>query len=307
VRVGTNTGDERLFSYHRVGALPVYAMVAMPTAAIFATWTGTVLVHMAYALPACVALVLLALFALRQARRERAAIEAAAIEAARAEAAETRLRHAPKLEALGSLTGGVAHDINNLLTVVRGNAGVLRAALPPQDARSRRRLEAILEAAERGTTLTRRLLAFARRQPLRQETLDPAERLPALADTLRSALRGDISLAIEAPPGTWPVAIDPEELELALLNLATNARDAMPAGGRVRIVAANQRLGPGDPPGGRAGEFVRITVVDTGAGIPAAALARVFEPFFTTTPVGAGTGLGRSQVYGIARQSGGGA
>jgi len=226
-------------------------------------------------------------------------------EAKAREAAQARMFQMQKLEALGQLTGGVAHDFNNLLSVVMSGAALLRKDV--DGARRVRLADAIEAAARRGADLTRRLLTFARRQALRPAPLDLAVWLEEVRGLLARSLRGDITVEIAAAPGLWPVLADAGELELAVLNLAVNARDAMPKGGVLRLLAANAELDPLTDPDGLGGDFVRLSVEDTGIGMAPDVLARVFEPFFSTKGLGRGTGLGLSQVYGFARQSGGGA
>jgi PAS domain S-box-containing protein len=224
--------------------------------------------------------------------------------------AETKLRRAQEqlaqsqtMEALGQLTGGIAHDFNNMIMVVSGNAQLLKERV--RDPRNLRAIEAIESAAARGETLTRQLLAFSRRQSLNPTVISLRERLAAFRDLLASSARGDIELGIDVGREVWPVAVDVHELELALVNLVVNARDAMPDGGTISIAARNTRLLADDTPEHLAGEFVALTVTDTGCGIEADILPKVFEPFFTTKQLEKGTGLGLSQVYGLTRQSGG--
>jgi two-component system NtrC family sensor kinase len=216
--------------------------------------------------------------------------------------AEAALKQAQRLEAIGQLTGGVAHDFNNLLMVVNGNVERLRRDL--QEPRHKRALDAIDKAARRGESLTRQLLTFSRRQTLAPAVIDPRHQLPKIRDMLQSSLRGDIAVHLDIPAGIWPVRVDLGEFELALLNLAINARDAMPNGGTLTLSARNTTLGGAASEDPR-GDFVAIAMRDTGLGIPADVLPKVFEPFFTTKEVGKGTGLGLSQVYGFARQAGG--
>ena len=223
----------------------------------------------------------------------KSAMEARVREAlAEADKAHQAVLQNQRLEALGQLTGGVAHDFNNLLMVV-GNYAHLLAARRPELAGTAE-LGGIERAVNTGSKLTRQLLAFARRQAVRPEPIDLQVRLPEIAGLLKASLGGRIQLDCEVAPGTHPILVDPAEFELALINLAVNARDAMPEGGTLRVAARNE----GD-------DMVRIEVGDTGKGIPPELLAKVFEPFFTTKPVGHGTGLGLSQVYGLARQAGG--
>jgi signal transduction histidine kinase/CheY-like chemotaxis protein len=219
---------------------------------------------------------------------------------------EAALRQAQRMEAIGQLTGGIAHDFNNLLTVVSGNAELLRDNAS-NDA-VLRRAAAIVRAAERGTRLTRQLLAFSRRQTLRPEPVDLRQRTREIADMLSRSLRTDIEVTVDMPERLWPVAIDPAEFELALLNVGVNARDAMPEGGRFRVTAKNVTCRAGDPESdGLTGDFVAVTLSDTGTGMTPEVLARAFEPYFTTKEAGLGSGLGLSQVYGFAKQSGGAA
>jgi signal transduction histidine kinase/CheY-like chemotaxis protein len=220
-------------------------------------------------------------------------------------ATEAALHQAQKLEAIGHLTGGIAHDFNNLLTVVVGNATLLRDRATDEPAR--RRAAAILSVAERGERLTRQLLAFSRRRMLRPEAVALQHRVAEIGELLARALREDIAIEIEVPEEVWPVAVDPGEFELALLNIAVNARDAMPEGGKFRLAAHNTRCGGGAASGGLFGDFVALTLSDTGTGMPAEVMAQAFEPYFTTKDTGLGSGLGLSQVYGFANQSGGAA
>jgi len=219
------------------------------------------------------------------------------------ERAQAQLAQAQKMEALGQLTGGVAHDFNNLLMVVSGQAQALMRRLT--DDKDMRALEAILAASSRGEALTRQLLTFARRQPLNPRTVSLVETVAAFRDVLESSVRGNVSLNIDVPPDTWPIAIDIAEFELALVNLVVNARDAMADGGIIDLTVGNLALRGDETPEGLKGDFVALTVADSGAGIPSDILGRVFEPFFTTKTPGKGTGLGLSQVYGFTQQSGG--
>ena len=219
------------------------------------------------------------------------------------ERAHQQLAQAQKMEALGQLTGGVAHDFNNLLMVVSGQAQALMRRLTDQ--KNIRSLEAILTAASRGETLTRQLLTFARRQPQNPRTVSLDLTIAAFRDVLLSSARGKIDLQIEVSRDAWPVSIDIPEFELALVNLVVNARDAMPEGGSIKLTGNNVTLRGTETVEGIKGEFVALTVSDTGTGIPPELLTRIFEPFFTTKTAGKGTGLGLSQAYGFAHQSGG--
>jgi PAS domain S-box-containing protein len=218
--------------------------------------------------------------------------------------AHEQLAQVQKMEALGQLTGGVAHDFNNLLMVVSGQAQLLRKRLEG-DERALKALDAIEAASKRGEDLTRHLLSFARRQRLQPVSHSLRAGLPGLKELLGASLTAAIQLDIGFPARVWHVEVDPNELELAILNLAVNARDAMPSGGLLTISAENVTLAGTEADGGLAGEFVALSVTDSGVGIPPDILPRIFDPFFTTKEVNKGTGLGLSQVYGFAQQSGG--
>ncbi|MDB5482900.1 MAG: hypothetical protein JWO83_3953 [Caulobacteraceae bacterium] len=217
--------------------------------------------------------------------------------------AQERVAQAHKMEALGQLTGGVAHDFNNLLMIVSGQAQLVRRKIG-DDPGLLRSLEAIETAAARGADLTRQLLSFARRQRLQTTVAPFAQRMGGVRELVSTSLPGNIRLEVELPDDLWPVEVDQGELDLALLNLAVNARDAMPSGGVLKIAAENVHL-PENGPSGLVGDHVAVTVSDTGVGIPSDILRKVFEPFFTTKAVDKGTGLGLSQVFGFARQAGG--
>ncbi|KIZ37320.1 MAG: hybrid sensor histidine kinase/response regulator [Pseudomonas sp. K35] len=219
--------------------------------------------------------------------------------AERAQIEET-LRQAQKIEAIGQLTGGIAHDFNNLLMVISGGLDMLDRRADP--ARRERLMDGMRQAAQRGTALTRQLLAFSRRQSLEPESVDLVLRIGRMRELLDRSLSGDVHVEVQFEPDLWPVEVDPGELELVVLNLAVNARDAMPDGGSILIEASNA---PGEAVLGIIGDFVRLTVTDSGTGIPEEVRARVFDPFFTTKEIGKGSGLGLAQVYGFARQSGG--
>jgi signal transduction histidine kinase len=212
------------------------------------------------------------------------------------ERAEEELLQSRKMEAIGQLVGGVAHDFNNLLTVVLSGLRLMERNTDP--ARRATTTEAMRQAVERGAGLTRQLLAFARRQALSPEVVDIGARLYGMRELLERSLRADILVDIQAASDLWPVKSDPTQLELAIINLAVNARDAMPKGGVLTISAENTTDAKG-------GEHVAIRVRDTGVGMSEEVRNRVFEPYFTTKQAGQGTGLGLAQVYGIVTQSGG--
>ncbi|MBV9931143.1 MAG: response regulator [Alphaproteobacteria bacterium] len=227
------------------------------------------------------------------------------------EEANEALRQAQKMEAVGQLTGGIAHDFNNLLTVVTGNIDMANRSLAASgsaDARARRALDNAQKGAERAAALTQRLLAFSRRQPLAPKPIEVDRLVHGISDMLNRALGEIVDLEIVTSPGLWRVEADPNQLESALLNLAVNARDAMPSGGKLTIETANVRLEENyaathaevSP-----GQYIVISVTDTGTGMSKQTISRVFEPFYTTKEVGKGSGLGLSMVYGFVKQSGG--
>ena len=209
------------------------------------------------------------------------------------------LRHAQKMEALGQLTGGVAHDFNNLLMVISAGLDMLARTADP--ARRERFMLAMRQASERGAALTRQLLTFSRSHALQAETVLLPALIGNMDELLDRSLRGDVEVEVRLAPDVWPVFVDAGEFELAVLNLAVNARDAMAGGGCI-VIAADNVVEDVD---GQPREMVRLVVRDTGSGMSDEVLARVFEPFFTTKDVGKGSGLGLAQVYGFAKQSGG--
>ncbi|WP_119303299.1 MASE4 domain-containing protein [Dongia deserti] len=220
------------------------------------------------------------------------------------EKAQETLREAQKLEAIGRMAGGIAHDFNNLLTVIQGNAEILQdSRLSEDDVHC---VKAIDRAAERGSRLVRQILTFSRRQPLKVDVVDLRQRSDELSEMLGRAVRGDIRLIVSMAEDLWPIACDVAELEIALMNLCVNARDAMPKGGLVRVEGHNCTLeAASGHPAALAGDFVAVSVADGGTGIAPEDIKKAFEPFFTTKEIGKGTGLGLSQVYGFAQQSGG--
>ena len=212
---------------------------------------------------------------------------------------EGALRQAQKMEAVGQLTGGVAHDFNNLLMVF--SSGMFLLDQPIDAGRRRRVVEGMRQAVDHGTALTRQLLAFSRRRPLAQKTVDLRDQLLGMQELLQRSLRGDVEVEMTFDDDLLPVDLDPGELELAVLNICVNARDAMPDGGTIRISAGNAR----SPVLTSTADTLALSIEDTGVGMPKEVVARVFEPFFTTKEVGKGSGLGLAQVYGFVNQSNG--
>ena len=217
---------------------------------------------------------------------------------------EKQLLEARKMDAIGKLTGGIAHDFNNLLAAVLGGLGLIERRLP-LDEEQRKVIGMTRRAAEQGSELVKRLLAFARRQQLQPDSVDIRRLSATVTDLLAHTLGGLVRLEWRAESEIWNAYADSTQLELALMNLIINARDAMPKGGTIIVTARNAEAGHGNPLGLPAGDYVVLAVADDGSGIPAAILEQVTEPFFTTKAVGKGTGLGLSMVYGFAHQSGG--
>ncbi|HEX9471339.1 MAG TPA: PAS domain S-box protein, partial [Bradyrhizobium sp.] len=226
----------------------------------------------------------------------------------RLKATEEALRQSQKMEAVGQLTGGIAHDFNNLLTGIVGSLDLLQTRLNQgRTDNAARYIDAAMTSANRAAALTHRLLAFARRQPLIPKAVDVNQLIVSLEDLLRRTIGETIDLEITAADDLWCTLCDPNQLESALLNLAINARDAMPEGGRLTIATSNARLDnvTADTPALSPGDYICIAVTDSGVGMSADVVARAFDPFFTTKPIGQGTGLGLSMIYGFARQSNG--
>lgn len=297
--VSSVDGRERLLTYGKVGNYPVYLGTGMDTHEITKRWLTEMAWLAAFGLPPLLGLFIAARMAFRRTRDVLASAQKLQEETATRRRAEEALRQAQKLEALGRLTGGVAHDFNNALMVISNNVFLLKRKHPEADGPQ---LESISRAINSATKLTRQLLAFSRRQALVPEHMRLQDRLPSVRDLLQPVLGSQIELTLDVAPDTQPILIDSAEFELALINLAINARDAMPGGGRFRISARNAA---GDLPPPLKGTMVLVEASDSGAGIPAEVLDKVFEPFFTTKPVGQGTGLGLSQIYGLCQRGGG--
>ena len=287
---------DRRIGYRKLTGFPVYVLAGVEKSATTAEWLSYMSSHLVFGLPATAFLYAGLALALRRTKRLHN-------EADRRETAEGALRQAQRLEAIGQLTGGVAHDFNNLLMIISGSVQRLRAELT--DKKHTRLLDMIGTATQRGETLTRQLLTYSRQQTLTPQVIDLSQRLPLIRELLTRSLQADIDIKVDVPDGACAVRVDPGEFELAILNLAVNAKDAMPSGGTLSIRAKPVTLKGESTEEGLSGEFVAIRVADTGHGMPADIQTRVFEPFFTTKEVGKGTGLVLSQVYGFAKQSGG--
>ncbi len=298
-------GPWRMFAYRKVPGHPVYIVAGRSVGAIQAEWGLTMLRYLAIGAAGTAALFLVTLTTLRGARRERNALAQVRAEMARREQAEDQLRQAQKMEAVGRLTGGIAHDFNNLLTVIRSSVDLLRS---PRlvETRRERYVAAIADAADRAARLTAQLLAFARRQALKPEVFDVVSNVTAVVAMVRTLIGPRISVESHLPDGPVFADADPNQFDTCIVNLAVNARDAMGGEGHLTVAVAAVAELPARP--GRAavpGRHIAIAVSDTGAGIAPDRLDVVFEPFFTTKPTGEGTGLGLSQVFGFAKQSGG--
>jgi two-component system NtrC family sensor kinase len=292
-------GTDRRIAVRKLDDLPVYISAGFGTADIREEWLAAMSGHLIFGVPATVLLGLLVWLSLRR-------TNALYAEGERRAAAEDTLRQSQKMEAVGQLTGGVAHDFNNLLTIIIGNLELARRR--GVEAGIDRVLKNALVGAEKAAQLTQRLLAFSRRQPLDPKSVDATKLIAGMSDLLRRSLGEHVEIETVGGGGLWRTEVDPTELEAAILNLALNSRDAMSNGGKLTIETSNAFL---DEQYTRAhddvriGQYVLISVTDTGQGMPREIVDRAFEPFFTTKETGQGTGLGLSQVYGFVKQSGG--
>jgi signal transduction histidine kinase len=289
--VSSLDGQQRLILFRKLGDYPVYLGTGRELASVRTAWLRELGTLAAFGVLPILGIVYAAYLALRRTREALEWARKLHDESAARRQVEEALLQAQKMEALGRLTGGVAHDFNNALMVISGNLHLLRLTQPQAPAKYG---DAIARAVESATKLTRQLLAFSRRQALAPETLSLQERLPALRDLLQPSLGSKIALEIEVDPAAPAIHVDPAELELALINLAVNARDAMPDGGTFRLAAGRDAQG---------GAWIQAQ--DTGEGMPAETAAKAFDPFFTTKPLGKGTGLGLSQVQALCKRAGG--
>jgi two-component system NtrC family sensor kinase len=289
-------GVRRHVVYRQIAPYGLYATAAHDEGAFWREWLSSFLIRNAVTLPLFASLIALSIIALRRSRALISEFDAR-------QRAEAALAQSQKLEAIGQLTGGVAHDFNNLLMVVLGILDLLRKRLA-SDESMLRLIRNATQAAERGATLTQRMLAFARRQELRPEPVNVSALILDMEAFLRQTLGATVSITINAPPSAGHALVDQNQLELAILNLCVNARDAMPDGGTIEV---SVRRVPSEEARAAtiAGECLCITVSDTGHGMSEETLAKAHEPFFTTKGVGKGTGLGLSMVQGLAEQSGG--
>jgi signal transduction histidine kinase len=306
-------GIERVYAVHRLSGFPVDVIFGVSASDALPSWRANLVNYLLFAVPASLALFAMTWLATRQIQRERVAswrwqttARRLRREMDRRARTEAELRQAQKIEALGQLTGGVAHDFNNLLAVLQGCLEMLSGR--QSNDRLQMRVDLALETVARGIRLTRQLLAFARHQPASVASLDLNEQLRGMAELLARTVGSGVEIETDLAADLWPIEADPTRLELVVINLAINARDAMPDGGTLCIRTANQML-PAEavslPQEGR--EFVDLEVSDTGTGMPPEVAGRAFEPFFTTKKPDKGTGLGLSMADEFARQSGGSA
>jgi signal transduction histidine kinase/ActR/RegA family two-component response regulator len=292
-------GTERRFLFRRLEGLPIYVTMGLGLTEIRAEWWRFVASHLIFGLPATAAMFALVWLILLR-------TQDLYQEAARRVAAEETLRQSQKMEAVGQLTGGIAHDFNNLLTIIIGNLEIAQRKAGQSELE--RPLRNAIVGARRAAQLTQKLLAFARRQPLDPRAVDANRLLAGMSDLLRRTLGEQIEIEMVGGAGLWNVEADPTELEAAILNLALNARDAMPGGGKLTLETSNAFLDEAyvrSADDVAVGQYVLVAVSDTGEGMNPAVIERAFEPFFTTKESGQGTGLGLSQVYGFVKQSGG--
>ena len=301
-RISRVDGVERLYGYRKIAGYPVAVTFAIPRSAILRPWIANLAIYGAIAVLFALGLVALTVLALKGFLRERRALELAVDEARQRARVEEQLRRSQKLEALGQLTGGVVHDFGNLLFGMLGNLELLLKY--PGDSHYRSRVESALDAGTRAMKLLQSLLAFARRQPLAPTTLDVNEVVEGMKELLRQSLGYKGQLVLTPAEGIWPVSADRTQLEMSLLNLVINARDALSGSGKVEIATNNVWL-RGEPER-LDGPFVALRVSDDGCGMSKEVLEHAFEPFFTTKGV-KGTGLGLASVYGFAKQCGGAA
>jgi len=298
----------RIAGYRLMQGYPIYVIAGINKSEIAGAWITSMGRHLIFGLPATLGLIALTALARRRMLRERQLFEELRTEVRRREETEEQLRQSQKMEAIGRLTGGLAHDFNNLMTIVTGSLDLLNRRLATDDPRLKKLVDNAMEGARRASTLTRQLLAFARRQPLEPKPTDINKLVSEVSALLRGTLSETIAIETVLGGGVWPANIDAHQLERAIVNLALNSRDAMPDGGRVTIETANAYL---DDAYAKVhaevtpGQYTSIAITDTGAGIAPDIVSKIFEPFFTTKPAGHGTGLGLSQVFGFVKQSGG--
>jgi signal transduction histidine kinase/CheY-like chemotaxis protein len=297
-------GVDRITVYAKVAGSPVYISLSLDKNAVLATWYANLTVYGLVAASATAGIMAALGIAMRRARRERYAVNQWQAEIHERQRTQEQLHQSQKMESLGKLTGGIAHDFNNLLTAVTGHLEMIEARVT--DPRLLTHVAAAMRSALRGGQLTQQLLAYARRQNLLPRPVDVNAVIDGMGELLHRSLGGLVQVDTELAPDLWHATSDPTQLELVILNLVINSRDAMPAGGQLRIVTSNVHEAAFDRPHAPdPGDYVRIAVIDSGIGMPPDVMEQAFEPFFTTKDVGKGSGLGLAQVYGVTTQFGG--
>jgi signal transduction histidine kinase len=288
-----------LTGFQRIDPYRLYITLEIDRATALAPWYASLRFQAGILVPGAVVLFLVTLLALCGARREQAALVGLAAETRQRATIEAQFRQSQKMETLGELTSGLAHDFKNLLTAIRIYVDAIQESLT--DRKVRKFAEAAVREVHRADSLIRSLIAFARRQPLEVRTFDLNEAVCNMKPLLRQSVGVGVTIELALAPDLWPVKADVNQTEVAILNLAINARDAMPSGGTLRIATSSQEL-DGEPDC-LVGPYVSICLSDSGSGMSPGVLARAFEPFFTTKAPDKGSGLGLSSVYGFARQS----
>jgi two-component system, NtrC family, sensor kinase len=295
-------GRMRLFTYQQLAGLPqLYVTVGVEESDILHAWLLAMAAHLIFGLPATLMLITLGIIALRRSERLQQ-------EVSRRESTEQALRQAQKMEAVGRLSGGIAHDFNNMLTVILGNIDMAIRRIGDEQPRIQRLLDSARQASERAAILVQRLLAFSRQHPQEVKAVDINRLVQSMSELLRRTLGETVTVETVLGGGLWKIAVDANQLENAILNLAVNARDSMSGGGRLTIETSNSYLDEAYAMGHEgltAGQYVLLAITDSGTGMSPEVRERAFEPFFTTKPTGMGTGLGLSMVYGFIKQSNG--
>ena len=300
---------ERIFVYRRLPGNDLYVLTGIDKSSIVSDWMEAMSYHLIFGLPATFGLAFLSWLALKRARRESLAYTQLQEEVERRQVTEDALRQSQKMEAVGRLTGGIAHDFNNLLTAIMGNSDLALRRITNEDERITRPMKSIKEASVRAAALVQRLLAFSRQHPHEVRVLDVNQLVRDMSELLQRTIGESVTIETVLAGGLWKAALDANELENAILNLAINARDAMSGGGRLTIETANTFLDEDyahkEVDGLKPGQYVLLAVSDAGAGMTKEVIDQAFEPFFTTKPKGVGSGLGLSMVYGFVKQSNG--
>src|SRR5471030_3235414 len=308
VEAGAVDGSSRIFMYRKLSGVPIYVVHGTTTASIRNAWLSRMASHLIFGLPATLGLFLLALLASRRARQESAALGLLREEQLRRESAEESLRQSQKMNAIGQLTAGIANDFNNLLTGIGGAVEMAGRRVAQPSPEVMRFLDLARAGVSRAATLTQRLLAFSRQQPLQIEAVDANKLVSGMSELLRRTLGEMVQVETVLAGGLWRAKADTAQLEAAVLNLAINGRDAMPGGGTLTIETANAHLDDGYAAVNAEvvpGQYVLVAVSDTGVGMAPETIAHAFEPFFTTKQRGQGTGLGLSMTFGYVKQIGG--